>query len=113
MSLSVKGTISRITPEKTFSPNFKKQSIHFTMENGKFNTTIEVDFTNDKIGLLAGYMPGEQVELQLNLRGNAAKNDPSKIYNSISCWKIERIQSLTNASQTADRKAAQVDDLAF
>tara|TARA_X000001382_G_C3170857_1_gene179416 strand:- start:212 stop:550 length:339 start_codon:yes stop_codon:yes gene_type:complete len=107
MSLSLKGTITKILSEKTFSPKFKKQSIHLTIENGNYQSTIEIDFVNDNIKLLSGYMEGETVEVQINIRGNASKTDPNKIFNSINVWKMSRTQELTNAMHNQDRVEAQ------
>ena len=83
-----------------------------TIPNGKYTDTIEVDFINDNIKLLAGYMQGEEVEVQINIRGNASKTDPNKIFNSINVWKISRTGELTNAMHNQDRIEAQ-NGLAF
>ena len=113
MSLSLKGTIKQILSEQSYSPKFKKQSIHLTTKNGNYDTTVEVDFVNNQIGLLAGYMPGEEVEVQINIKGNQSKKDANKIFNSVTGWKIERTgDELTNAIQNEDRFQTQ-NDLSF
>jgi len=104
--LNVKGTITRIFPEQTFSPKFKKQQVSLTT-NDKYPQTILFDFVNDKIDLLNGYMEGESVQFAFNLRGNEYKGKP---INSLTVWKIERVDAeLTNAVQNNSRVEANID----
>jgi len=114
--LTLKGTIKKVLNERPISAKFKVQSIHLTIKNGNYPSDIEIDFVNDKIALLNGYMAGEDVEIAINITGNVSKNDPNKVFNSLRAWKIERQGvELTNATQNNFRQEANVadDSLAF
>lgn len=113
--LMVQGSIRKILTEKSISAKLKIQTIHLGMKNGTFDTQIEIDFVNDKIPLLNGFMPGEEVQVSLNITGNVSKNDPDKIYNNIRGWKIERMAGELNSQQQNNLRQATViaDDLGF
>jgi hypothetical protein len=113
--LKVRGTIKNISDEQQFSPKFKKQSVALTTKD-KYPQTIQIEFINDKIALLNGYMENEDVEISFNLRGNEFTNKQGKkgIITSLAAWKIDRlVGELTNAQQNNDRAELQNSDLPF
>lgn len=108
MSQTVRGTIKTIFQEQQFKNNFRKQQLVLTTQD-KYPQHVMFDFINDKIDLLKGYMEGEEVELNYNLRGNEYKGKP---INSLSVWKIGRlVGEVTNAQQNEGRQ--EVTDLPF
>lgn len=110
MSQTTRGTIKTIFQEEQFKNNFRKQQIVLTTQD-KYPQHILFEFINDNINLLKGYMEGEEVELNYNLRGkeNAYKGKP---INSLAVWKIGRlVGEVTNAQQNEGRQ--EVTDLPF
>lgn len=113
--LMVQGSIQKILTDETISAKLKVRTIHLGMKNGTYDTQIAIDFINDNIPLLNGFMPGEEVQVYLNLTGNISKKDPDKIYNNIRGWKIERMAGELNSQQQNNLRQATViaDDLGF
>ena len=76
--LMVQGSIQKILTDETISAKLKVRTIHLGMKNGTYDTQIAIDFINDNIPLLNGFMPGEEVQVYLNLTGNISKKIPIK-----------------------------------
>lgn len=116
MSQSVKGRIKVIGNAGTFGKTQKKSLVITT--NDKFPQTLEVEFLNDKINLIDGYDVGENVEINVNIRGREWINPQgqTKYFTSLQGWKIDREAKLSNEQQNPLRQQAntpQTDDVLF
>ena len=115
MSQSVKGRIKLIGNTGTFGKTQKKSLVITTDE--KYSQTLEIEFLNDKINLIDGFDVGENVEINVNIRGREWTNPQGQVkyFTSLSGWKIDREAKLSNEEQNPLRQAntPQTDDVLF
>ncbi|WP_436808043.1 DUF3127 domain-containing protein [Chryseobacterium sp. DT-3] len=79
---------------ETFSSGFQKQSL--ILEHGtQYPQYSNFEFVKDKIDLLTGFNPDEQVDVYFNLNGRewTSPQGETKYFNSINAWKIVHAES--------------------
>ena len=90
--MKITATIKRIKPVQTVGTNnFKVQEIHVATEE-EYTQILAIQFTQDKIALLANFKEGDKVSIDVKLRGREVIKDGQEpqVYNSINGWKIEK-----------------------
>mgnify|MGYP001954416899 CR=1 FL=1 len=95
--MEVQGRIKMIGDTQTFGSNgFRKRELVVTTEE-QYPQHILVEFVQDKTDLLNSYQVGQQVKVNINLRGREWVNPQgeTKYFNSIQGWRIEAIQNET------------------
>lgn len=93
--MEVQGRIKMIGETQTFGSNgFRKREIVVTTEE-QYPQHIMVEFVQDKTDLLNSYQVGQQVKININLRGREWVNPQgeTKYFNSIQGWRIEAVQA--------------------
>ncbi|WP_298556529.1 DUF3127 domain-containing protein [uncultured Algibacter sp.] len=93
--MEVQGRIKMIGETQTFGSNgFRKREIVVTTEE-QYPQHIMVEFVQDKTDLLNSYKEGQQVKININLRGREWVNPQgeTKYFNSIQGWRIEVLQA--------------------
>jgi hypothetical protein len=93
--MEVQGRIKVIGETQTFGNNgFRKREVVVTTEE-QYPQHISIEFVQDKTDLLNNYQEGQQVKININLRGREWVNPQgeTKYFNSIQGWRIEAIQS--------------------
>ena len=93
--MEVQGRIKMVGETQTFGSNgFRKREIVVTTEE-QYPQHIMVEFVQDKTDLLNNYQVGQQVKININLRGREWVNPQgeTKYFNSIQGWRIEAVQS--------------------
>ncbi|WP_298531196.1 DUF3127 domain-containing protein [uncultured Algibacter sp.] len=93
--MEVQGRIKMVGETQTFGSNgFRKREIVVTTEE-QYPQHIMVEFVQDKTDLLNNYQVGQQVKININLRGREWVNPQgeTKYFNSIQGWRIETVQS--------------------
>jgi len=88
--MELTGNIKVMMDTKEVSASFRKRELVLTTE-GKYPQQILVEFTQDKIGLLDGYRVGDQVRVQIDIRGREWQSPRGEVkyFVSIHGWKIE------------------------
>ena len=92
--MEVQGRIKMIGETQTFGANgFRKREIVVTTEE-QYPQHIMIEFVQDKTDLLNNYQVGQQVKININLRGREWVNPQgeTKYFNSIQGWRIEALQ---------------------
>ncbi|MCB4799797.1 DUF3127 domain-containing protein [Neotamlana laminarinivorans] len=92
--MEVQGRVKAIGETQTFGNNgFRKREIVVTTEE-QYPQHIMVEFVQDKTDLLNNYKVGQQVKININLRGREWVNPQgeTKYFNSIQGWRIEAVQ---------------------
>ncbi|WP_242084501.1 DUF3127 domain-containing protein [Aestuariivivens sediminis] len=92
--MEVQGRIKMIGETQTFGTNgFRKREIVLTTEE-QYPQHILIEFIQDKTDLLNDYQVGQQVKININLRGREWINPQgeTKYFNSIQGWRIEALQ---------------------
>jgi hypothetical protein len=92
--MEVQGKIKVIGETQTFGANgFRKREVVITTEE-QYPQSIMIEFVQDKTDLLNNYQVGQQVKININLRGREWVNPQgeTKYFNSIQGWRIETLQ---------------------
>ena len=81
------------------SNGFRKRELVVTTEE-QYPQHILVEFVQDKTDLLNNYQVGQQVKININLRGREWVNPQgeTKYFNSIQGWRIENLQQDTSGN---------------
>lgn len=93
--MEVQGRIKLIGETQTFGNNgFRKREVVVTTEE-QYPQHLMIEFVQDKTELLNNYQVGQQVKVNINLRGREWVNPQgeTKYFNSIQGWRIEALQS--------------------
>ena len=90
--MEVTGRIKVINPEQQVSASFKKRELVVTTEE-QYPQHIMIEFTQDKTDLLNNYSAGDQVRVQINLRGRewVSPQGETRYFNTIQGWRIENL----------------------
>ncbi len=95
--MEVQGRIKLIGETQTFGANgFRKREVVVTTEE-QYPQHIMIEFVQDKTDLLNNFQVGQQVKVNINLRGREWVNPQgeTKYFNSIQGWRIEALQANT------------------
>ncbi|RPD96014.1 DUF3127 domain-containing protein [Aureibaculum marinum] len=93
--MEVTGKIKKIDETKTFgSSGFRKREMVVTTDE-QYPQMLLIEFVQDKTTLLDTYKEGDQVKVNINLRGREWINPEgeAKYFNSIVGWRIEKLQA--------------------
>ncbi|PNQ75059.1 hypothetical protein C1T31_02680 [Hanstruepera neustonica] len=93
--MEVQGRIKLIGDTQTFGANgFRKREVVVTTEE-QYPQHILIEFVQDKTDLLNNFQVGQQVKVNINLRGREWVNPQgeTKYFNSIQGWRIEALQA--------------------
>lgn len=85
MAYEITGKIKLIQDEQTFASGFKKREMVVVVEDGKYPQEINLEFVQDKIGLLEGLQSGQEVTVTFDIRGREYNG---RYFNNLQGWKI-------------------------
>ncbi len=91
--MEVQGKIKMIDDTKTYGNNgFRKREMVVTTEE-QYPQHILIEFIQDKTDLLDKFNVGQNVKVNINLRGREWTNPQgeTKYFNSLNGWRIENI----------------------
>lgn len=107
--MEVTGRIKMIdTTKEVGSAGFKKRDIVVTTDE-QYPQHISVQFVQDKCDLLNNYQVGENVKIDINLRGREWTNAQGETvyFNTIQGWRIGKLQAEPVPGQTPAMPASQ------
>ena len=124
--MEVQGKIKLIGEAQTFGTNgFRKRELVVTTEE-QYPQHILIEFVQDKCELLNNFQLGQDVKVNINLRGREWVNPQgeTKYFNSVQGWRIESVQTTAPAGgpevppaqafePVSDLKEDEHDDLPF
>lgn len=93
--MEVSGIIKLIEETKTYGNNgFRKRELVLTTQE-QYPQFLLIEFTQDKTDLLDNFAVGDEVKININLRGREWINPQgeAKYFNSLNGWKIEKLQA--------------------
>lgn len=93
--MEVQGRIKMISETQTVgSGGFRKRELVVTTEE-QYPQHILIEFVQDKTDLLNNYKVGQQVKVNINLRGREWVNPQgeTKYFNAVQGWRIEALQA--------------------
>jgi len=119
--MEITGTIKLIEETQTFDSGFTKRGFVVTTDDD-YPQDLYMEFVKDKVSILDEYSAGNNVTVDINLRGREYNG---KYYVNITAWKIKNMGEVTvvkkkdkeaeaNYSDNKQRLAQeQQDDLPF
>jgi hypothetical protein len=88
MAYELTGTIKLIFDPKTFASGFTKREMVVTVEDGRFEQEILLEFVQDKVSLLDSLSPGDDVTVTFDIRGREYNG---RYFNNLQGWKVEQL----------------------
>ena len=106
--MEVQGKIKVLGETETFGTDFTKRQLVVTTDE-QYPQLISVDFLKDKCDLLNTYKVGDSVKVSINLGGREWINPQgvAKYFNSITGWRIEKVDNAPNVPQPPLQQMAQ------
>lgn len=97
--VKVTGTIIELFNEVQVSEKFKKRELVVETDE-KYPQEIIIQFTQDQCSILDNFGEGQVVEVSYNLRGRSweSPSGEKKWFNTIQGWRIDSLESNTQAS---------------
>jgi hypothetical protein len=98
--MEIIGNIKVLNETQNLGSNgFRKRELVITTEE-QYPQHILVEFIQDKCDLLNDYKVGQNVKIDINLRGRewTSPEGVAKFFNAIQGWRIELLESLEPAS---------------
>lgn len=98
--MELQGRVKLIGETQTFGANgFRKRELVLTTEE-QYPQYIMVEFVQDKTDLLNNFNVGQQVKININLRGREWTNPQGEVkyFNSIQGWRIEALSQETSGT---------------
>ena len=102
MTYELTGKIKLIQEEQTFASGFNKREMVVTVDDGRYPQDINLEFVKDKISLLDGLEPGQEVTVSFDIRGREYNG---RYYNNLQGWKV-----VAAAGDAPDEPAPQGDE---
>ena len=102
MTYELTGKIKLIQDEQTFASGFTKREMVVTVDDGRYPQEISLEFVKDKISLLEGLEPGQEVTVSFDIRGREYNG---RYFNNLQGWKV-----VAADSAAADDPAPQGDE---
>ncbi len=101
--MQVTGKIKVINQTQEVSSSFKKREIVVSTDE-QYQQHVLIEFNQDKCSVLDNYKIGDNVIVDINLRGREWINQQgeTKYFNTIQGWKIEKNTTLDIKSEDAN-----------
>lgn len=105
MAYELTGKIKLIFDPKTFNSGFTKREMVVTVEDGKYPQEIMLEFVQDKVSLLDGLTPGQDVTVTFDIRGREYNG---RYFNNLQGWRVE-----TLGGEATDSRGRQEEEPPF
>jgi hypothetical protein len=89
VAYELSGKIKLLQEAKTFDSGFTKREMVVIVEDGKYPQEINIEFVQDKVGLLDALQPGQEVTVTFDIRGREYNG---RYFNNLQGWKITAAQ---------------------
>ena len=86
-TFELEGTLKHLLETQTFASGFSKREFVVEVPDGKFPQMIKFECVKDKIAMLEGLQPGDQVKVAFDIRGSEYKE---RFYVNLNAWKISK-----------------------
>lgn len=90
--MNLKGTIKEIFDTQQISDRFSKREFVIEYaENPQYPQYVKFEMTQDKCEILDQYKPGDEVDVQFNVRGRAWTNPQgqTQYFNTLQAWRLD------------------------
>ena len=99
--MEVQGSIKVIGEVQEISATFKKRELVLTTDE-QYPQTLSIEFIQDKTDLLNSFAVGQNVKVNINIRGREWENPQTKeikYFNSIQGWRIELTEKKSDINE--------------
>lgn len=112
-SFKLNGVMKVVNPTIQVSDKFSKREFVVTDNSEMYPQDIAMQLVKDKCSLLDGVNPGDNVEVEFNLKGRewTSPQGEVKYFNSLEAWKVNVLSKGGNAQQPT--QGNQTEDLPF
>lgn len=83
--------VKHIGEVEQVSDKLTKQTIVVEETAGEYPQSVAVDFLNDRVDLCKDVKAWDIVEVSMNIKANAGKDDSGRYFNSLNGWRINTI----------------------
>ena len=99
-TMELQGTVKKVFETQTFATGFQKREL-ILLTQEQYPQPISIEFLSDKISLLDNVSEGEDVKIGINIRGRewTSPQGETKYFNSITGWRIEKLQGGNNFNE--------------
>jgi single-strand DNA-binding protein len=104
---TLQGIVKAMPPPYTAASGFTKREVVVTIDDGKYQQDVPVEFVKDNANKLANIAVGDEVRVTFDLRGREYNG---RYYPSLSGWKVEVMDGTGKATDTAGTPLAPVAD---
>lgn len=101
-TFELEGTLKHLLETQTFASGFSKREFVVEVPDGKFPQMIKFECVKDKIAMLEGLQPGDQVKVAFDIRGSEYKE---RFYVNLNAWKISKSGGSEGGGGEPDRSA--------
>lgn len=107
--MEIAGKIKLISDIQTFDSGFKKREVVITTEE-QYPQHILVELLGDRTEIINPFKVGDDVKISINIRGREWINPQgeTKYFNSLTGWRIEKLQSETFSQQPNNPLSQQI-----
>ena len=90
--MELKGKVKVVFETTQVSDKFSKRDVVLTEGDGMYPQDILIQFTQDKCALLDGIKIGDDITVQINLRGRewTSPQGEVKYFNTIEGWRVDK-----------------------
>ena len=85
MAYDLTGKVKLIQAVQTFDSGFTKREMVVIVQDGKYPQEINIEFVQDKVGLLENLQVGQDVTVTFDIRGREYNG---RYFNNLQGWKI-------------------------
>ena len=86
MAYELTGKIKLLQDTRTFDSGLTKREMVVIVEDGKYPQEINLEFVQDKVGLLDNLQPGQEVTVSFDIRGREYNG---RYFNNLQGWRVE------------------------
>jgi hypothetical protein len=102
--MNIKGKVKQVMDTVVVSEKFSKRDLIITDDsNEKYPQHIAIQFTQDRVSVLDGLAPGDEIDVSINIRGRewtSPKDGTVKFFNTIEGWRIENVSTETGGGES-------------
>ena len=105
--MQLQGTIKKIGDLQTFTSGFQKRDMVLLTEE-QYPQPINIEFLSDSSDLIDPYKEGDSIKVSINIRGRewTSPQGEIKYFNSITGWRIEKLEGSAPAEPSGKVKPA-------
>ena len=92
MSYELTGVLVEVSETKLINDRLSKRDVVIETTSGSYKEEILFQLVNDRCNLIDGYLEGEQITVNFNLKGKRYEKEGRTVFfNNLDIWKIKGV----------------------